>query len=64
MFLKERNISDLQSFAAPFVHNPAYRSPVVGTIDIDGIEASTIIESIKILDQNIPPRFFIEKVES
>jgi phosphoserine aminotransferase len=31
-----------QSFAAPFVHNPAYRSPVVGTIDIDGIEASTI----------------------
>jgi phosphoserine aminotransferase len=31
-----------RSFAAPFVHCPAYRSPVVGTIDIDGIEASTI----------------------
>ena len=31
-----------QSFAAPFVHNPAYRSPVVGTIDLDGIDASAI----------------------
>lgn len=31
-----------QSFAAPFVHNPAYRSPVVGTIDIDGIDAGVI----------------------
>jgi phosphoserine aminotransferase len=30
------------SFAAPFVHNPVFRSPVVGTIDIDGIDASVI----------------------
>lgn len=31
-----------QSFAAPFVHNPAYRSPVVGTIDLDGVDASAV----------------------
>ena len=30
------------SFAAPFVHNPVFRSPVVGTIDIDGFDASVI----------------------
>jgi len=31
-----------QSFAAPFVHNLAYRSPVVGTIDLDGVDASAV----------------------
>ena len=36
------NWATRQSFAAPFVHNPAYRSPVVGTIDIDGFDANTI----------------------
>ena len=30
------------SFAAPFVHNPVFRSPVVGTIDVDGFDASVI----------------------
>ena len=36
------NWATRQSFAAPFVHNPAYRSPVVGTIDIDGFDANTV----------------------
>jgi phosphoserine aminotransferase len=36
-----------RSFAAPFVHNPAYRSPVVGTIDIDGIDASAINAALR-----------------
>jgi len=31
-----------QSFAAPFVYNPAYRSQVVGTIDLDGVDASAV----------------------
>jgi phosphoserine aminotransferase len=36
-----------RSFAAPFVHNPAYRSPVVGTIDIDGIDASAVNAALR-----------------
>jgi len=35
------------SVAAPFVHNPAYRSPVVGTIDIDGIDASAVNAALR-----------------
>jgi phosphoserine aminotransferase len=29
------------------VHNPAYRSPVVGTIDIDGIDASAVNAALR-----------------
>lgn len=31
-----------RSFASPFVANPEHRSPVVGTIDIDGVDAAQI----------------------
>ena len=31
-----------RSFASPFVANPLHRSPVVGTIDLDGVDATQI----------------------
>ena len=34
--------AEARAFATPFVADPAMRSPVVGTIDFDGVDANTI----------------------
>ena len=34
--------AESRSFASPFVQNPAHRSDVVGTIDLDGVDANEI----------------------
>ncbi|MET0739507.1 MAG: phosphoserine transaminase, partial [Acidimicrobiales bacterium] len=34
--------AEARDFATPFVADPAMRSPVVGTIDFDGVDANTI----------------------
>jgi phosphoserine aminotransferase len=34
--------AERSQFAHPFVTDPAWRSPVVGTIDFDGVEAATV----------------------
>jgi phosphoserine aminotransferase len=34
--------AESRDFAAPFVTNPAHRSDVVATIDVDGVDANAI----------------------
>lgn len=39
--------AESSSFAAPFVPDPADRSPVVGTIDLDGVQASDVVAALR-----------------
>lgn len=39
--------AEASSFAAPFVADPAERSQVVGTVDIDGVDAADIISALR-----------------
>ena len=45
--------AEIQKFAAPFVVNPEFRSPVVGTIDLIGVDANdvnAVLRANKIVD--------------
>src|SRR5690625_6209045 len=39
--------AEASSFATPFVTDPAERSQVVGTIDLDGVDAADIIAALR-----------------
>lgn len=39
--------ADARSWATPFVANPAHRSAVVGTVDLDGVEAGDINAALR-----------------
>ena len=39
--------ADSRSWAAPFVADPAHRSAVVGTVDLDGVEAGDVNAALR-----------------
>jgi phosphoserine aminotransferase len=39
--------AEASPFAVPFVSEPAHRSPVVGTIDFEGVDASRIAVALR-----------------
>ncbi len=45
--------AEQRNFAAPFIENPKFRSPVVGTIDLIGVDANdvnAVLRANKIVD--------------
>lgn len=39
--------AEASAYAAPYVPDPAERSPVVGTIDLDGVQASDVVAALR-----------------